>query len=452
MRTLPRVFISYKYATPQFSHEVQALAAELTHFHLQVILDQQELSYGGDIRDFMQDNITTADVMLVIVTQEFNRALESTQQWGAGVRFEVECALARLSTDPGFRVIPVLLDASRPIGPFSRLKAIDLSEPAQFRQQIARLAADLLLVDHPGHSGGLLAGRYRVDRLIEQRGMTHIFVGYDTRLSTDVEVYRCSGAWKPGDPERLQLASRIARGRSSAHSPFLLNYRDFLPYTNAYELVTERFEGPDLEVCLSKGLQLPSAQVCLQACLALMELHNAGIVHGGLVPRALRIGRNRRHATVKIVDFEFATLVEELNVKCEISGYPMAMPPERWAGQPPSEKGDVYQLGVLLFRLLTGQRLLNRATIMGMPSMARLAHVLIEDLDDASLQKLLSATGAGADAAINAKTIRAMTSLDPDSRPSGQEAAHLLLRLGADPTGYSESLDTAQQRITAQSA
>jgi hypothetical protein len=440
-----RVFMSYKYSTPQLSRTVQDLATALMHFNIDVVLDQQELSCGSDVRSFMENSVASTDAMLVVVTSELNRALSSTGIWGAGARFEIDLAIARLATDPAFRLIPVLVDEARPEGALARLKAIDLSEPAHFRGRIAQLAADLVLGGHPGYASGLLAHRYRVDQLIERRGLTHVLAGYDTRLGVEVELYGC--VHHPSGPRLLQLASRIARARSKAYSPFLLNYRDFLPFTDAYELVTERFVGPDLEVCLQRGHRLPAEQVCAQVCLGMIELHNAGLVHGGLVPQSIRIGCIGKRGAVKIVDFTFTAPDDEPELDFGgITGYPMAMPPENLAGCRHGEKGDVYQLGTLLFRCLTGRWLLNRRSLRFVSSLKATTHCLVEELNADTLRKSRRG-GADIDAACYIEAIRAMSSPDPDTRPTGQEALHMLFRLGADPTGYSEELDAAQQQI-----
>src|SRR5207249_11349425 len=89
------------------------------------------------------------------------------------------------------------------------------------------------------------------------------------------------------------------------------------------------------------------------ACLALHELHAVGVVHAGLASRTIRL--NSAQTRCKIVDFEFARPLEHKGADSgTIEGYPLINPPERFRGAPVAMEQDVYQIGNLLFRLLTG--------------------------------------------------------------------------------------------------
>jgi serine/threonine protein kinase len=184
--------------------------------------------------------------------------------------------------------------------PFDRLKC---AVPEAIDEIITQLGL-------PAVSGEsrILRQRYRVDRLVETRGLARIFHGWDMAADLPIEVYLVP-AVNENLKDRFDLFERVVKGRSSAFSPFLLNVRDtYIDSEGGYYLITERFEGTDLGVLLGHGqLTHPFGALCLafQVCLALHELHSVGVVHGGLAPRCIRLGRDQTSS--KLVDFEFAT-------------------------------------------------------------------------------------------------------------------------------------------------
>jgi serine/threonine protein kinase len=85
---------------------------------------------------------------------------------------------------------------------------------------------------------------------------------------------------------------------------------------------------------------------------ALAYAHAQGVVHRDVKPSNLLLdGRG----TVWVTDFGVARVVEEANLtqSGDLPGTLAYMPPERFAGRPGDERGDVYSLGVTLYELLT---------------------------------------------------------------------------------------------------
>ena len=294
------VFMSYRYRDSQHFREVREIAARLRFFSIEVILDQRSLDYGEDIREFMRQSVRRADAMIVLLTNDYNQALLAQSGPGAGVRFEVQVAQREKAARPAFQVIPLLLEDIRPVAPFDQMKCATLQDIDQIITQLG-LSGGL-------EEGRILGGRYRVDRLIEQRGITSVFLGLDTLADQLVEIYLVP-AIQDNLKDRLQQFERVVKGRSMAFSPFLLNYKDtHIDGRGGFYLITERFDGIDLGACLHRSQlthPLGALVIAYQVCLALCELHSVGISHGGLAPRCIRL--DPRQTTCKIVDFEFAT-------------------------------------------------------------------------------------------------------------------------------------------------
>lgn len=348
-KPLKTVFLSYRFAGQSRFDIVQQLAVRLRFFSMEVVLDQRSLDYGEDIKEFMRQEIHRADAIVLVVTEDFNRALLASSGPGEGVRFEVQVALQEKRSRPSFQVIPLLLDDVRPVSPFDQMKCA-------VPEEIDEVVTQLGLATNSTESR-VLCQRYRIDRLIEMRGLARIFRGWDMVADLPIEVYLVP-AIDQNLKYRFDVFERVVKGRSSAFSPFLLNVRDTsIDCQGDFYLITERFDGTDLGVPLAHGETThPFGALCLafQVLLALHELHSVGVVHGGLAPRCIRL--NVAQTSCKIVDFEFATPLEFTSRTAgALEGYPHIMPPERFAGSQVTIQQDIYQVGNLVLRLICGK-------------------------------------------------------------------------------------------------
>jgi serine/threonine protein kinase len=118
-----------------------------------------------------------------------------------------------------------------------------------------------------------------------------------------------------------------------------------------------------LELCpgvlLSEMLQpwqilpLPeAADLVLQAAAGLQEVHRVGLLHGNLSPETILVTRTADdRPLVKLVRFGFVQYGTEPSEGDASTQYAA---PERLAGAPLDERCDVFSLGAVLYRLLTG--------------------------------------------------------------------------------------------------
>ncbi|MBN2293317.1 MAG: TIR domain-containing protein [Pirellulales bacterium] len=366
---MKKVFVSYRYKDRPRFDVVRDIAARLRFFSIEVILDQRSLLFGEDIKDFMAKAIQEADALVILLSEDYNEVLDQHSGPGEGVRYEVRLALQERDRRPAFRIVPILLDSGAPVPPFDRLKC---ARPTDIDEIITELG----LVEHLTESR-VLAQRYRVDRLIETRGFARIFDGHDLVVDAPVQIYMVPAAGETGlQGERFRLFERVLKGRSLAFSPFLLNIRDsYLSADGAYYLVTEQFEGTDLSVPLNQRRTthpFGALSIAYQVALGLYELHIAGVVHGGLAPRAIR--HNAARTQCKLIDFEFARPTD-MTEGAPLDGYPLITPPERFHGGYPSVQQDIYQLANLVFWLIAGFPVVSRE----FPQGARLSTVFTED-------------------------------------------------------------------------
>jgi len=123
----------------------------------------------------------------------------------------------------------------------------------------------------------------------------------------------------------------------------------------------EYVEGPRLSDLLRDG-PLPSeraVKLILQVCAALRYAHKRGVVHRDLKPSNLLIRqREDGEEQLKVVDFGLVKLTEadqSITRAGLILGSPHCMAPEQVKGLEVDHRADVYAVGVLVFRCLTGQ-------------------------------------------------------------------------------------------------
>jgi serine/threonine protein kinase len=122
----------------------------------------------------------------------------------------------------------------------------------------------------------------------------------------------------------------------------------------------ELIDGRSLESILGDQGKLSIRRTIaygVQICEALQEIHRVGVIHRDLKPANLMVTRDGQ---VKLMDFGIAKDVTALHTK-EITqadktvGTVSYMSPEQLAGQELTRKSDMYALGILLYRMLTGR-------------------------------------------------------------------------------------------------
>ena len=114
-------------------------------------------------------------------------------------------------------------------------------------------------------------------------------------------------------------------------------------------LWTELLQGETLEQSLERQGPYSADEAALvgaELCAALAAIHAAGLVHGDVTTRnVMRVDGGR------IVLMDFGSAHETVEESALRTGTPLTLAPEVLVGGAPSRAADVYQLGVLLYRL-----------------------------------------------------------------------------------------------------
>jgi len=158
------------------------------------------------------------------------------------------------------------------------------------------------------------------------------------------------------------MAARFVReGRAAAlvNDPGVVGVTDFgfLPDGQGF-LVMELVEGRTLEERLEEAGALPpeeAVRIVSRVATALASAHVRGVIHRDLKPSNIFLTEGDG---IKIADFGAALVEDRLrggNAEASvILGTPAYMAPEQAQALPTDDRADVYSLGCILFRMLTG--------------------------------------------------------------------------------------------------
>lgn len=259
-------------------------------------------------------------------------------------------------------------------------------------------------------------GRYRLVHPIGEGGMASVYLAEDPVLRRAVALKKLKrelGA----QPDWVRRFHGEATSVARLGNPHVVQVFDLGRDHEEDFLVMELVEGISLGALLERhdGPLSPdaAAAIAFQAASGLAAAHEAAVVHRDVKPDNLLI---RRDGTVKVADFGIARLTEEISrtMTGTVMGSPLYMAPEQIEGKTPTGALDIFALGGLLYRMLTGRT----------PFEADHAHaVMWRIVSEAHVP--LSQAVPGIDPAL-ADFVDLLLRKDPLQRPSAAEAVRTL--------------------------
>jgi len=213
--------------------------------------------------------------------------------------------------------------------------------------------------------GTILSGAYRIIRPLSEGGMGAVFVveHVTTRKPRALKIMHSELLGDPQLRERFVQEAQIGSRVDSEHVVEVVD-AGFDEQLRVPWIAMELLEGESLHDRLERG-PLPPAEmfeVFQQLCHALAAAHRVGIVHRDLKPENIFIARARRVGapfTVKVLDFGIAKVVAEAKrtrMATAAIGTPLWMAPEQTElGNQIQPATDVWALGLIAFRMLTGR-------------------------------------------------------------------------------------------------
>ncbi|MEX1362462.1 MAG: protein kinase [Nannocystaceae bacterium] len=219
--------------------------------------------------------------------------------------------------------------------------------------------------------GSTIDGRYQVVRRLGVGGMGAVYEAEHLRLGTRIAVKILQPSFSSNDKYRKRFL-REAKAASAIDSNHIVRASDFGTTNRGLLYFTmELLEGEDLEQFLQQRSHVSWQQLeplFFQILVAVRAAHARGVIHRDIKPSNCFLCYDTNDAPlVKVLDFGIAKFnatsadgnnsvatVEALTATNELFGTVAYMAPELIEGNVADARSDIYALGVMLFRCLTG--------------------------------------------------------------------------------------------------
>jgi serine/threonine-protein kinase len=210
--------------------------------------------------------------------------------------------------------------------------------------------------------GDVLAGKYRVDKILGIGGMGMVVAATHLELDQRVAIK----FMLPGSHESAETSARFLREAKAAgrlNSDHVCRVMDVGRFDNgAPYIVMEYLQGEDLGAVLRRRSPLRVSEAVdyiLQGIEGIAEAHANGIIHRDLKPENLFLHkRNDGSPIVKVLDFGISKFAKGGGSTStgDIMGSPAYMAPEQMESSTNvDQRADLWSLGVVLYRMVAGK-------------------------------------------------------------------------------------------------
>jgi serine/threonine-protein kinase len=216
--------------------------------------------------------------------------------------------------------------------------------------------------------GQVLLGKYKVTRLLDEGGMSRIYLARQADPDRDVVVKVLKESLR-ADARACALLRREILITTHFRHPHAVAAYDAAPFDDVGPvLVLEYLRGVDLGQLLRRHGRfgpVRAGRLLAQLCDVLQAAHDEGIVHGDVKPgNCMVLGPGTPAESLKLMDFGIARMrgllyiaPDELGVRgAAAAGTPEYLAPEAAAGGDADPRADLYSAGVVLYELLAGRR------------------------------------------------------------------------------------------------
>jgi len=215
--------------------------------------------------------------------------------------------------------------------------------------------------------GEIIGVKYSIERLLGRGGMGTVWLCQHLGLGERVAVKVMSRQVADHSEVRARFA-REARASAKIKSRYVARVYDTgeLPDGRPY-LVMEYMEGETLGQALRTARTMSleeTARILGQVGRGLARAHELGIVHRDIKPDNVFLAHTADDGVIaKVFDFGIVKVSDALAMAPETTqegallGTPQYMSPEQVEGVAIDLRSDIYSLGVMAFRMLTGRRL-----------------------------------------------------------------------------------------------
>jgi serine/threonine protein kinase len=230
--------------------------------------------------------------------------------------------------------------------------------------RVDTLPDDFVRLLQPGQLdiGDVVAGRFKLVEKLGDGAMGQVFVAENLAIGRRVAV-------KLLKREVLADATFRQRFQQEAEAIASIEHRNVARFLDLVVgdptfLVMEYVRGPTLDDLLEQEGRLTplrAAALTRRLCWGLEAAHSAGVIHRDIKPSNVIVAQDLESGEEpKLIDFGLAKLANVtvnagLTRTGQIVGTPEYMAPEQIQGGAVDARSDVYELGCLLYELLTGR-------------------------------------------------------------------------------------------------
>ena len=212
----------------------------------------------------------------------------------------------------------------------------------------------------------LLDGRYQLEKKLGQGGMGMVFKARHVFLKTQHAIKAILPDLVGNNPQLGTRFRHEAILAASIHHPNVISVTDFgmaqgiIPF-----LVMEFLDGESLSKIMQQRHHLPIDQVIKfiePICSGVSAAHRLNIIHRDIKPLNIMIQYNKPLVeAVKVLDFGLAkikstdasiSMVQAQSTN--FMGSPAYMAPEQWMEDEPTNRTDIYSIGIIAYQMLTG--------------------------------------------------------------------------------------------------
>ena len=203
--------------------------------------------------------------------------------------------------------------------------------------------------------GEMVAGRFRILRMLGMGGMGLVYHAHDTELDVDValKLLRPELASRPDAFERFRQELLLARQVSSPH---VVRIHDLVRHEQAWLISMDYVAGKTLERLLTEQPRFTperALDITRQLALGLAAAHKRNVIHRDLKPANVMVDED---GEARITDFGVARSAGDTGITGSgvVIGTPEYLSPEQARAEPLDARSDLYALGLILFEMLTG--------------------------------------------------------------------------------------------------
>jgi hypothetical protein len=243
--------------------------------------------------------------------------------------------------------------------------------------------------DHRFARGSLLAGRYRIVRELGRGGMGVVYQADDLRLAHPVALKFLPSSLAADSRRLAQFHNEVSVARQISH-PNVCRVYDIAEVEGHLFLSMEYVEGEDLAAMLRRRgavSEKDAIELIRGICAGLAAVHARGVLHRDLKPANIMLNKGGQPL---LMDFGIAgaNAVHGAGNNSR-EGTPAYMAPEQLSAADATDASiatDIYALGLVMYEVLSGERLMSGTTIHDL----RERHVAMHAIVPAALGQTVS--------------------------------------------------------------